>query len=141
MRATTPLILALLFPTCAIARPATFECPKVIDIQQTVTGADSAWERVPDTGLLPASLMTIAVYTGHPSESGSLVPDSNKRNAQAEVTIWRLPRDSAPYWMACVYANSRTLLAKQIPAEAKQCSLTTALRGQQANGVVSFVCE
>jgi hypothetical protein len=57
------------------------------------------------------------------------------------VTVWRLPPDSAPYWMACVYVNSRTLLAKKIPTEAKQCILTEALRGQQANGVVSFVCE
>lgn len=133
------ILLGLSTATCAKA--VIFDCPKMIDILQTVDTPDKSWEQVADAGLPQASLLTVAVYTQHPSDAGSLVPDFSKKNAQTEVTIWRLPPDSAPYWMACVYTNSRILLAKKISPEAKQCSLTEALRDQQPNGVVSFVCE
>lgn len=141
MRTTTAAVLTLFCHSPLIATAVIFDCPRTVDIQQTVYPPDSSWESVADAGLPPASLQTVAVYTEHPAEAGSLVPDETKKIAQTEVTVWRLPPDSAPYWMACVYVNSRTLLAKKIPTEAKQCILTEALRGKQANGVVSFVCE
>ncbi|NYE61187.1 hypothetical protein FHW58_002339 [Duganella sp. 1224] len=131
------LIAALLGLATAVA----FDCPRQIDIQQTTRTADRAWEQVTDHGLPPAALQTVAVYADHPAEDGSLVPDATTTTARTAVTLWRLPPDSAPYWMACVYSNSRVLLAKKIPAEARQCALTAALREQQADDVVSFVCQ
>lgn len=126
----------------ASAAPLTFDCPKSLNItQQQGTLADQSWEQVMDQGLGAASLLTIAVYSDHPSKLGSLVPDQTRRAVKTEITTWRLAPDPAPYWMACVYANSRILLAKPIPKEAKQCRLTQALLKQQVNGVVSFVCD
>ena len=125
----------------AVAAPLIFDCPRVIDIEQTTQATDKTWERVADSELPPATLTTVAVYTQHPSDGGNLVPDHIDKTADSATTTWRLPPDSAPYWMACVYANSRILLAKPIPAEARACRLTETLRAQQSNGVRSFVCE
>jgi hypothetical protein len=137
------LIAASLLGSALAARasPIIFDCPRMIDIEQTTHASDRKWELVPDQGLPPAALLTVAVYTQHPSDAGNLVPDQNERTAETETTSWRLPRDSAPYWVACVYANSRILLAKQVPIEAKQCRLTEALHDQKTSGVLSFVCE
>jgi hypothetical protein len=134
-------LLACLPATAAAAPPIVFDCPRVIDIAQTTLTSDPAWELVADTELPPATLSTVAVYTQHPSDGGNLVADQTERTEQTEVTWWRLPPDSAPYWMACVYHHSRILLAKPVPLEARQCRLTSALRGQQPAEVLSFVCE
>ncbi|MYM26199.1 hypothetical protein GTP46_26575 [Duganella sp. FT135W] len=124
-----------------VAMPLIFDCPRVIDIEQTTLVADKTWELVQDADLPPASLTTVAVYTQHPSDGGNLAPDHSEKTADTEITSWRLPPDFAPYWAACVYIHSRILLAKRIPAEARQCHLTEALRANKPNGVLSFVCE
>jgi hypothetical protein len=137
-----PLVVASLLSTLpAAAAPLVFDCPRVIDIAQTTHTSDRSWEQVTDSELPPATLTTVTVYTEHPSDGGNLVPDQTERHDETEVTLWRLPPDSAPYWMACVYRQSRILLAKPIPLQARQCRLTTTLPGQQAGDVVFFVCE
>jgi hypothetical protein len=125
----------------AIAAPLIFDCPRVVDIEQTTHAADKAWQLVTDSELPPATLATVAVYTQHPSDGGNLVPDHSDNTAETVTTTWRLPPDSAPYWMACVYTNSRIVLAKRIPTEARQCHLTEIQRAQKTSGVLSFVCE
>lgn len=124
-----------------VAVPLIFDCPRVIDIEQTTHAADKAWELVQDSELPPSTLTTVAVYAQHPSDGGNLLPDHSDKTADTAITTWRLPPDSAPYWAACVYSNSRILLTKRIPTEARQCHLTEALRAQKPNGVLSFVCE
>lgn len=138
-----PLLVAASLLAClpAAAAPVIFDCPRVIDIAQTTRTSDRSWELVADSELPPATLSTVAVYTQHPSDGGNLVPDQTERQDDTEVTLWRLPHDSAPYWLACAYRQSRIMLAKPIPLEARQCRLTTTLPGQQAGEVVSFVCE
>ncbi len=135
---TMPL-LGLTFST--YAAPIKIDCPQTIKIDQSTDTEDTSWEMIPDAGLPPASLITIAVYTQHPSESGTLVADQSSRSAETQTTTWRLPADFAPYWAACVYSTSRVLLAKKLPDNLKQCTLTEALRGQKANGVVAFLCQ
>lgn len=135
------LLAASLYLPIAGAAPVIFDCPRVIDIEQTSRTVDQTWQLVVDSELPPASLATIAVYTQHPSDGGNLVPDHIEKFDQSQVTTWRLPPDSAPYWMACVYTQSRILLAKPIPADAMQCRLTESLRTQQPSGVIAFLCE
>lgn len=138
-----PLVVASLLAclaAAAVGAPTIFDCPRVIDLAQTTRTSDRAWVLVADSELPPATLTTVALYTQHPSDGGNLVPDQTERLDDTEVTLWRLPPDSAPYWMACVYRHSRILLAKPIPLAARQCRLTTTLAGQQAGDVLSFVC-
>lgn len=125
----------------AVTAPMIFDCPRVIDIEQATQVADKTWELVADSELPPATLTTVAVYTQHPSDGGNLVPDHIDKTDDTATTTWRLPPDSAPYWMACVYTSSRVLLAKRIPAEARLCHLTEALRANKPSDVLSFVCE
>jgi hypothetical protein len=123
------------------AAPAIYDCPRIIDIEQTTRTTDATWELVTDSELPPPSLSSVTVYTQHPSDAGNLVADQTENLDQTQITTWRLPADSAPYWMACIYTHSRVVLAKPIPLEARQCRLTEALRGQKTNGVLSFTCE
>jgi len=137
----TAVLIACCLAYAGSAAAITFDCPRTLEIQQTATLADKSWDQVADRGIGPASLQTIAVYTDHPSKSGSLVPDQTKQSGQMEITIWRLPQDPAPYWMACIYANSRVMLAKSVPKDAKQCQMTESLLNKKPNGVISFICK
>lgn len=138
---STAILLACGIACAGSAAATTFDCPRTLDVEQTVTPADKSWDQVVDRGIGLASLQTIAVYTDHPSKSGNLVPDQTRQSGQTEVTVWRLPKDPAPYWMACVYANSRMMLAKQVPKDARQCQMTEALLNKKSNGVISFICD
>jgi hypothetical protein len=81
------------------------------------------------------------VFSDHPDKLGRLVPDQTKRAANTDVTTWMLPPNVAPYWVACVYSNSRVLLAKPLPRQATRCQMTEAVLHKKTNGIVSFVCD
>lgn len=125
----------------AWAAPITIQCPQTISVQQTTDARNDEWEPIADEGLTAPSLISIAVYVGHPGEAGTLVPDQTINSTAGETTIWHLAPDSRPYWVACIYTNSRLLLGKRIPDSAGQCYLKEALRGKKKNGVISFECE
>ena len=117
------------------------ECPRAIAVPQPVAAPDPAWEAVANKRLPPPTLVNVEVYADHPNKMGALVPDDTQRTSQAEVSTWSLPADSTPYWMACVYSDSRTLLVRQMPTEVKRCILTVALLQKRRNGITSFICR
>jgi hypothetical protein len=141
MHRAMTIITAAALTSVAQATAITLDCPKTVEIRQTISTSDTSWEQAADPDLPPAALLTVSVYIEHPSESASLMPEMAEKTEHTDITIWRLPPDSAPYWMACIYINSRTLLAKKLPLTTKQCRLTETGRGQPDHAVQSFTCE
>ncbi|MYN10570.1 STY0301 family protein [Pseudoduganella aquatica] len=132
---------AMLRPCLAFATPIPLDCPHALVVDQTVTSPHEGWEALQDAGLAQPSLTNIAVYTGHPSRLGSLIPVS-RRIGRKEVHTWQLPDDPERYWIACVYDNSRILLIKPLPKETHRCTQTDKLLSNgRRNGIESFVCE
>jgi hypothetical protein len=130
--------LATLFLRSAIAQQ---DCPPTISVNQSIAAPLPTWEALANSRLPMPSLIDIEVYAGHPSKSGALVPDQTSRTNQAEISLWNLPPDETPYWMACVYADTRVLLIRPLPKQTRQCKLTTALLRQKRNGIVGFTCS
>ena len=138
------LTAALMFSRCdavhAAATPLT--CPPTITVAQTISEPVPGWESVASNRLLAPHLINVEIYADHPSKAGALVPDQTSRTNQAELATWNFPPDDGtPYWMACVYADTRVLLVRQIPRQTRQCKLTTNLLRQKRNGIAAFTCS
>ena len=132
---------AMLSPCMAYAATIQLDCPKALVVEQTVQSLHQGWEALEDAGLAQPALTNIAVYTGHPSRLGSMVPAS-RRVDRKEVHTWQLPDDPERYWIACVHDNSRILLTKPLPKETHRCTQTDKLLPNgRRNGIESFVCE
>lgn len=116
-------------------------CPQTISISETTSQPFPGWEAVANSRLPAPSLINIEIYANHPSKAGALVPDQTSHADQAELSFWNFPPDDeTPYWMACVYTDTRLLLVRPIPKQTRQCKLTTALLKQKRNGILSFTC-
>jgi hypothetical protein len=125
----------------AAGAPTNFDCPKSLAVTQSVATSAGGWEVVGTPANKLTALENIQVFTDHPSKMGNLIPDQTKRHAKTEVTTWMLAPDPMPYWIACVYSESRAVLARPIPKAAKQCRMTESVVDGKLNGIASFVCE
>ena len=118
------LIVGLRFFACP--EPASAQeiyCPESISVEQTVATIPEGWTVRQDEA---ASILEgITFYSGPPEEKASLVYDQwTKRNGLA-FGVWRFqPKSSHPIWLSCRYSSTRVFLAKQLPAENSECTVT-----------------
>jgi len=118
------LILGALF--FARPEPASAQetyCPENISVEQTVARVPQGWTVGQDDA---ASMLSgITFYSGPPEEKASLVYDQwTKRNGLA-YGVWHFqPKSSHGIWLSCRYSSTRVVLAKQLPAETSECTVT-----------------
>ena len=126
--------LALLIATFSFlhqanaATDAQVLCPESLDVTETVSGLDVAWEGVVDGARRAHKLEAVRLYNGHPKEMGNLVPDSVLHEKGLQKTSWRFPASASEnYWLACTYQNTNFLAVKKLAPEIKSCIVTEQL--------------
>ena len=103
-------------------------CPESLDVTETVSGLDVAWEGVVDGARRAHKLEGVRLYNGHPKDMGNLVPDSVRREKGLQKTSWRFPTSASEnYWLACTYQNTPFLAVKKLAPELKSCTVTQQL--------------
>jgi hypothetical protein len=100
--------------TTACAKELTIACPQSIDVTQSATPV-KGWETVDEA--TPIVLDRVAVYSGHPREKASLVPDGDEDMFNTKHDVWTLHRKSKDddFWISCVYINTTIMLVKKVP--------------------------
>ncbi len=127
----------------AAAAPVKYDCPSTVAVAEQPKAPDASWEAMLDSGRAGYPLDAVAVYSGHPREMASLVPDSSKKVKLHQITTWEFPEpDPRGIWMACMYGNSHAMLVRKVQADAKRCRFTELLfKGGGRERIESFVCE
>jgi len=80
-------------------------------------------------------LQRAAFYDGDPVGLATLVPDTTHRNGLTETSTWHFEadgaapdaRDSAHVWLACLYRDTTTLVARPLPPGLRQCTTVSRL--------------
>ena len=118
------LILGSLFFACL--KPASAQetyCPESISVEQTVAKIPEGWTVRQDEAA--STLEGITFYSGPPEEKASLVYDQRTKRNGLAYGVWHFqPKSSHPIWLSCRYSSTRVLLAKQLPAETSECTVT-----------------
>lgn len=103
-----------------------FQCPSSLTITQSGTAPGAEWEAVSDKRAL--SLLRAGFYLHHPSQGGSLVPDSTKRTKSEETSVWTFPRNPGDdFWLGCHYNDSTVILARRLGDNISKCSVKYSL--------------
>ena len=97
-------------------------CPSRIEVTEAVLPTDSSWSVILDQGERGYLLESMRVYSGHPHNLGNLIPDETTTGNGQRKYLWHLNNED--FWVACVYSNTRSLLAKQLPNDLSVCELT-----------------
>jgi hypothetical protein len=118
------LILVRMFfalPESAVAQES--YCPKSISVTQTIEKVPEGWSAGQDE--FASTLAGIAFYSGPPKEKALLKYDRwTKRNGLA-YGVWHFqPKSSYRIWLSCRYSFTRVVLAKQLPADTTECTVT-----------------
>ena len=113
----------------ALATPVT--CPPVVEPgPPSLTTLPEGWSGFVDTVNARYNLMGVQLYSGHPRELATLVPDTQT----ADSALWNLAADPRGYYFACEYSNTALNLIRQLPAEMKACIVTYEKGASNANG-------
>ncbi len=115
------LFWAVFVNPAAHAAPLVLSCPASLSVAASAQ-APAGWEAVPSTQ--PLSLNNISLFSGHPREMASLVPDSQRRRGKQLLSTWSLTGGSEGYWLACGYAQTTVQAAQRLPAGLTRCTAT-----------------
>lgn len=151
-RRSAALPLACFLACMAFAMQAsakeTLQCPQTLRVSGAVLqspdlpeGAEIAFD-----GALPLPFFALGLFSGHPRDLASLVPDSNSEEPASHVarSIWRFERPD-PYgsYAVCEYgAAGKVQVYKRISDTARSCTATVRNDGEKRVVVAAgFECE
>ena len=79
----------------------------------------------------------MSLFSGHPKDDASLVPDSDKSigNGTRE-SVWIL---SGEHWVGCNYRGTAAMLVQPVPAQFDRCRMRYRARTDYT-AVSQFVC-
>ena len=101
----------------------TLLCPADISTVQTSTAVPEGWEVFVDTTNTRHFLESISLYSGHPRDMASLVPD-NEGDTSDESSVWTIfPDAGRSYWVSCKYHDTDIMLIKSFVIT-KSCVVT-----------------
>jgi hypothetical protein len=115
------LFCAAFMNPAAHAAPLVLNCPATVSVAASAQ-APAGWEAVPSTQ--PLSFNNIGLFSGHPREMASLVPDTQRRSGKQLLSAWRLPGASERYWLACSYTQTTLQITQRLPAGLTRCTAT-----------------
>lgn len=101
------------------AAPLVLTCPATLAVTEGAQ-APAGWEAVGTSQ--PHPFNSISLFSGHPREMASLVPDKQSRSGKQLLSTWSLAGGSERYWLACGYAQTTMQAAKQLPAGLSRCT-------------------
>lgn len=120
-RLSLAFLCTALMSLSAQAAPLVLSCPATVSVADSAQ-APAGWEAVPSAQ--PHAFSNVSLFSGHPREMASLVPDKQSRSGKQLVSTWSLPGGSEPYWLACGYTQTTQQLAQRLPAGLSRCTAT-----------------
>jgi len=131
--------MALAFASLgAQAAPLVFTCPATLAVTESAQ-APAGWETV--AAGQPHTFNGISLFSGHPREMASLVPDKQSRSGKQLLSSWSLPGGSERYWLACGYAQTTVQAARRLPAGLSRCTATHTGPASALQGSPEVRCE
>jgi hypothetical protein len=114
-------LCAAFMSLAAQAAPLALSCPATLSVAASAQ-APAGWEAVPSAQ--PHAFNGVGLFSGHPREMASLVPDKQSRSGKRRLSTWSLPGGSDRYWLACGYAQTTLQVAQRLPAGLSRCTAT-----------------
>ncbi len=100
-------------------------CPLHLAQMPVADGVPAGWIVHAQPGEL--RLQRATFYDGDPVGLATLPPDATHRSGLTETSTWHFGAgDSARVWLACLYRDATTVVARPLPPGLQQC--TTVLR-------------
>ena len=104
---------------------ADLRCPMRLAQMTVADGVPAGWIVHAPPGEL--HLQRATFYDGDPVGLATLPPDATHRSGLTETSTWHFGAgDSARVWLACLYRDATTVVARPLPPGLQQC--TTVLR-------------
>jgi hypothetical protein len=101
-------------------------CPMSVSVNQTAINLPSGWETIPSSE--PAHLDRVGFYLGHPSSGGTLTPDTQQKRSGEEAVTWKFVRGAGDeFWVGCLYAGTKIIIAQKLDTHLSQCVVRYAL--------------
>jgi hypothetical protein len=128
MRTTSLFILALAWNALAVE----YRCPESIETEQKLLKPSlPEWSSMNDRMNRQQRLEQISVFSGHPRDGASLVPDNvNEKNDP----FWTLERSKKEtYWIGCFYSQSTVRLVREIAPNLTRCTLVSKSTGKHSH--------
>ena len=120
-------------PTPTPSTTSELRCPSTLAQSPVAEGVPPGWVLHAPPGQL--RLQRAAFYDGDPVGLATLVPDTTHRNGLTETSTWHFEadgeapdaRDSAQVWLACLYRDTTTIVARPLPPGLRQCTTVSRL--------------
>ena len=122
----------------AQAAPLVLNCPATINVAASAQ-APAGWEAVPSTQ--PLSFSHVSLFSGHPREMASLVPDTQRRSGKQLLSTWSLPGGSDRYWLACSYTQTTLQVTQRLPAGLTRCTAAHTGPNAALQAIPELRCE
>jgi len=133
-----PLFLPLIvLPTITFAAgtPQTFfQCPERITTEQSLHEKQPGWRESTERPVTPArrndvgysehNLDFVDFSEGPPEERGYLQPDRETKVVHGQSTATWVFHETTPVWFSCRYRGTAVILAKQLSADVRTCSVS-----------------
>jgi hypothetical protein len=117
-------------PTFSASMESRFVCPSTLEARPQ--GTEDMWKALAggDSSSKTGTLVGMSVYSGHPSQMASLVPDHDRQAGTGlREAVWLLEGE---HWVGCQYKGTKTQLIARLPLEVKSCRLSYKAK---ANGL------
>ncbi len=116
-------------------------CPESIRVEQKLAEPVEGWDSPRES--VSHRLIGVQFSSGHPSEQGWLLPESEEQRGAERVAHWVFASSARGNWMACVYARTNVLLARRLAPEVKRCDVATdpLVRVEGRQRVQSVTCR
>ncbi|MGD1070662.1 MAG: STY0301 family protein [Bryobacteraceae bacterium] len=102
------------------------QCPPRIEVNQQLVIQPPGWSVISDE--MPHQLAGLTFFDGNPRDKASLAPDKQTPVNGKTVALWTFGVSRGPIWIACRYASTDRVLARQLPGTIRTCSITYATR-------------
>jgi hypothetical protein len=100
-----------------------FLCPATLTVQQVAATVPAGWNAVPVPE--PPNFDRVAFYLSNPLEGASLVPDGRSVTKGVEQVTWTFKHASGDqFWIGCIYAGTRVLLAQKLKSDVSACTVS-----------------
>ncbi|NVD97536.1 STY0301 family protein [Massilia sp. BJB1822] len=130
-----PAALALFAPASSAE---ILNCPAQIQTHPKASEV-AGWEMLAE----PAQhyFENAGIYSGHPREQASLVPDEQVSGKKLTAR-WSLPPDGPhAYWLGCSYRNTTVMAVRQLDSRYRSCRIEYAKRRGTGLEVKQIECS
>jgi hypothetical protein len=112
---------------------AEFSCPATITVNEALIQVPPPGWTSESSGT-PRHFSGVTFFDGDPRENQSIAPTRDTAwKAHQRLAVWQLG-SSGGVWLGCRYADSATLLVRELPAGIHECQVVCA-----AGGVVKSI--